>query len=495
MNISEFIAAAKRTPIKKWSLGHGKYVKHIRAIDKWINKYSTERGIFLSNEQQREYPEVTGYWLETLLKWGYYDKAGSWYTWLISLQHKDGGWPDPTLSSKSYFFDSGQIARGLTHYAKHEGLREPPAIRHFLTYFDQTKEVSLIPTSSERANVNWHLTNLQVAWIVHKNWPQHLSIPWLTRKLKPYFSKWQVGHQTSHFDIYILEAMYELGIFPEKFKTYLRYFDRVVKKYGFVTCDRGNHAACYTATAQLAILYTKMGRHQESHTLMFKLLEELDPKKGNWPGSAKGGNYLVDDQISWGLKYFLDTLYEYSLHSFDLDIQGEWKSIVGDTFLLHIVNLLKSSVKPGSNVLDVGCGLGRYMKLLATNYGVYGLDISSHNVDVCKKSKLKAACSTGTEFLLPQNFPLKYDLIFSVEAFEHVVFPQNFLKQAEKHLKSNGKIMIVDKDLWQCLDYRLHPFESYYTKEEIRKLAAESKLTVEKFIDIAPFYVTILSKK
>src|SRR3989339_1002384 len=148
MNIGELISALKRTPLKNWSFGHGKYVMRVRSIDRWIKRYSSSKGIYISSQENTEYPEVTGYFLETLLKWGYVDQADSWYEWLISIQNKDGGWPSPNLNEESMFFDSGQIVRGLDYYAKHHNLAEPDSIKKFLAYFDTNKEECLIPSSS-----------------------------------------------------------------------------------------------------------------------------------------------------------------------------------------------------------------------------------------------------------------------------------------------------------------------------------------------------------
>ena len=40
------------------------------------------------------YPEVTGYYIPTLMRWGFTDQAESYAKWLISIQHSDGAWYD-----------------------------------------------------------------------------------------------------------------------------------------------------------------------------------------------------------------------------------------------------------------------------------------------------------------------------------------------------------------------------------------------------------------
>lgn len=495
MIISKLINFSKllyENPPNNWSFGKGRYVKHVESMDQWINKYSSDKGIFVSNKNPVEYPEVTGYWLETLTKWGYSNKADSWYYWLVSIQNQDGGWSDQTLKSNSVFFDSAQIIRGIKYYSDLKKIPANDIQERYLEYFSKNYQSHLIPKTSKIEDISWHLINLQAAWIVNQNWPKRISLDWLTKKLRKYFSIWNVGYQISHFDIYILEAMYELNIFPEKIREYLHYFDNKVKKYNYVPCDMNNNAPCYTATAQLGVLYYKMGRKDDGDKLLFNMLDRFNTRRGNWPGSGKGGNYRKDE-VSWGLKYFLDLLFYYQSSSFDLEKGQDWDSIT-NKFHREICNIVSVSTKKESKVLDVGCGLGRYMQDLQNKFHMFGIDISQQNVKHCRDKGLQVIKSSLTNIILPKNYPKKFDLIYAIESFEHAVFPKNALFELTKILEDKGKILIIDKDLYKSFHFRLCPLERYYSKRDFINLATANKLSVSSFSKVRNFLVCEMVK-
>lgn len=487
-----FIKLLYENPPNHWSFGRGRYVKHIDSIDKWINKYSSDKGIYVSNRNKSEYPEVTGYWLETLTKWGYSKKAEKWFQWLLSIQNKDGGWSDPTLNNTSIFFDSAQIIRGIKYYSNFKNISIHNTLKKYLKYFSKNYRSHIISKTFKIEDISWHLINLQAVWIVHQHWPDLVSLSWLEKNLQKHFSIWDVGYQISHFDIYILEAMFELGIFPEKLNQYLQYFDSKVKQFKYVPCDRNNDAPCYTATAQLGVLYYKMGRKKDGDALLFTMLNHLDIRRGNWPGSGKGGNYMKDE-VSWGLKYFLDLLFYYQLSSFDLGESQDWDLII-NKFYRAISHIVRVSAKKGSKVLDAGCGLGRYMDSLKSKFDIFGFDISRQNVRHCKKKGLKVCESSLLNIILPKTYPKQFDLIYAIESFEHAVFPKNALKQLSNLLEDKGKILIIDKNIYKTLHFKLCPLERYYNKQDFNNLAKENNLLVVSYKKIGNFIACELKK-
>ncbi|HLD07033.1 MAG TPA: class I SAM-dependent methyltransferase, partial [Candidatus Nanoarchaeia archaeon] len=49
-----------------------------------------------------------------------------------------------------------------------------------------------------------------------------------------------------------------------------------------------------------------------------------------------------------------------------------------------IISLLKKIIPPGSRILDIGCGTGRYLRSLRPSYGV-GVDISPKMIAVAQR--------------------------------------------------------------------------------------------------------------
>jgi len=83
----------------------------------WIYKFTIinendEGGIRVSSKEINLYPEVTGYFIPTLLNLGEKTLAVKYAKWLCSIQKSDGSWYDPG-DNAPYVFDTCQILKGL----------------------------------------------------------------------------------------------------------------------------------------------------------------------------------------------------------------------------------------------------------------------------------------------------------------------------------------------------------------------------------------------
>ena len=71
----------------------------------WIGRYTIPGGgISVSSCKQISYPEVTGYFIPTLLDWGMKDRALQYAHGLLRIQSEDGSWNEPR-GRASYVFD------------------------------------------------------------------------------------------------------------------------------------------------------------------------------------------------------------------------------------------------------------------------------------------------------------------------------------------------------------------------------------------------------
>ena len=112
----------------------------------------------------------------------------------------------------------------------------------------------------------------------------------------------------------------------------------------------------------------------------------------------------------------------------------------------HLAQL--ANVKPGSDILDIGCGFGASSLYLAKHYNatVTGITISSVQVEMATQAA--AGEQIDAKFLLmdaeAMNFQKQFDVLWSVESISHYQNLEAFFASAAKLLKSGGSFAITD---------------------------------------------------
>ena len=155
------------------------------------------------------------------------------------------------------------------------------------------------------------------------------------------------------------------------------------------------------------------------------------------------------------------------------------------------------------NALDIGCGTGKYLKILqAGGFKTSGIDSSETAVEMTKKElggDAEIVCVNMFEFEKPAN---KHDLIVSIATIHHGTKEQvqNLINRIYAVLAENGKAFITVPDFenrkkWDTFKDReeiapgtyaplLGPEKglphSFYTKEEAEKLFSNFKNVVLK---------------
>ena len=98
------------------------------------------------------------------------------------------------------------------------------------------------------------------------------------------------------------------------------------------------------------------------------------------------------------------------------------------------------------NVLDVGCGNGKfsiYLKLNVSNCYLYGIDSNERALNDALEvgfDQVKIVNDFSTDQI---NIDQKFDLIICKDVLEHILFPENLVKNFSNLLKDEGHLIIA----------------------------------------------------
>lgn len=134
-----------------------------------------------------------------------------------------------------------------------------------------------------------------------------------------------------------------------------------------------------------------------------------------------------------------------------------------------LLDYLESRIKlrQEMRVLDVGCGTGAILELLAQRCDAYGLDFSPKAVDFCRQRGLKNLHAGSLSSYQPG---VLFDLITMLDVVEHVDDDLGFLNNARRLLRPEGTALITVPaypSLWSAHDVELH-HKRRYRKAELR---------------------------
>ena len=294
---------------------------------KWIRNFTVDsKGIAIESGQPRTiYPEVTGYFIPTLLKFSDEARAIGYADYLISIQNEDGSWNDPG-GAVAYTFDTGMILKGLVALVEagldRHGSYRCAAIRgaDWILSMQRTDGSIATPDYSwwglphgkfvpEAIHVYCLEPIRKIGHLTHD--PKYEAC--VKKALDYYLAQEDLTDfvTLSHFNAYIIEGLIDLG----EIKRAQRAMNLIAlhqRADGSVSGYSNLDFVCSTGLFQYAICWYKLGEKDRADAA-FKYAMRLQNRSGGWYGSytvaRDRATYFPKGEIAWAVKYFLDAVY------------------------------------------------------------------------------------------------------------------------------------------------------------------------------------------
>ena len=123
----------------------------------------------------------------------------------------------------------------------------------------------------------------------------------------------------------------------------------------------------------------------------------------------------------------------------------------------------------GKRVLDVGCGKGRFLRVLREQEpraDLWGLDISEEMLGYVPES-IHTRAGSMTELPFEDAY---FDGAYATESLEHAVEIETAVVEICRVVKPGGRIAIIDKNVDQWGKLTTDAWERWFTPKELERL-------------------------
>jgi 2-polyprenyl-3-methyl-5-hydroxy-6-metoxy-1,4-benzoquinol methylase len=109
-------------------------------------------------------------------------------------------------------------------------------------------------------------------------------------------------------------------------------------------------------------------------------------------------------------------------------------------------------VKAGTRVLDVGCGVGRWSRLLAARGAIVsGVDLSPTMIGIARRRAAAAGLAPHCRFLVQDlaqlELGIQFDLVLGVTVLQHILDPwklRHAMTRMVSHLATGGRMVLLE---------------------------------------------------
>jgi malonyl-CoA O-methyltransferase len=143
-----------------------------------------------------------------------------------------------------------------------------------------------------------------------------------------------------------------------------------------------------------------------------------------------------------------------------------------DPRIQHVQVLLKYfGPLTDKRVLDVGCGKGRFARVLHDQYpgaDIWGLDISEEMLRFVPAG-IHALAGSMTELPFADS---AFNFVYATESLEHAVEIERAVNEMCRVLEPGGKLVIIDKNAQHWGKLKTPEWEKWFKRKELEKLLA-----------------------
>ncbi len=177
-----------------------------------------------------------------------------------------------------------------------------------------------------------------------------------------------------------------------------------------------------------------------------------------------------------------------------------------------ILNSLDHPIKPGSSILDIGCGTGE-MSCFLSQYGkVVGTDFSmlsiSKAIDLTDELKIKNVYFAEDD-ITKEKERSKFDYIFCIGVLHHIPELDKAIENIKKCMHKDSYLIIsvynkYGKFLWKRNHKKIenisrmkdtfeHPYEVYYSRKEFENILKEHNFKIVGMWRNIPDWVRLIT--
>ena len=464
----------------------------LEAAVKWIRRYVLPSGgIAVSSRQRVAYPEVTGYFIPTLLGIGERDVARAFADWLVGVQRPDGAFGGPGME-ETFAFDTGQVVRGwVAMLPTHPALEQP--LRRACDWLVAASDAPTGRLPVPAPGGAWSLgPRGEVTEAIHlyvlaplRDAGELLGEPRYRRfveRSRDYYrrhvdcTRFAAPHLLTHFYAYVQEALLELGCDAEC-RRGMADVARFQQDNGAVPAYSDVPWVCATGIAQLAQVWFRLGETERAERALAFLAELQNPSGGFFGSYGVDAAYFPAEEPSWGVKYAIEAEQRRIASHFDATV-GEYRPDIAEHDGRARAVLDRLGDCAGKRVLDAGCGKGRYAALLKRRFpsaAITALDVSAEML-----RHVPAGITTVQHSLLDLPFPDgAFDAVLCIEALEHAVRIPEAVRELARVLAPGGTLIVIDKNKDKLGALAMPSWERWFGAGELTALCAQLGLACE----------------